>query len=138
MGILEDLGLKPKRQPIASSQKNKIWDRQNGKCAICGKPLQRSSTHYDHIKEVSKGGLSTTSNLRAVCADCHYQRHNEDRAKKADERRKSVGPIDIIVLIGSFVVCYVFLKLRIEISLIVSLLLALGIWYALGGKKQND
>lgn len=64
-----------------------MWERQKGKCSFCGKRLNPSSTHYDHIKQSAHGGKSTTKNLRAVCANCHAERHNKDRAKKADSKR---------------------------------------------------
>ncbi len=84
--------LKPKRQSIAKSQKDIVWDNQKGKCFFCPKKLCPSFTHYDHIKEVHRGGKSITKNLRALCADCHSKRHKEDQARKADKkksRRKS-------------------------------------------------
>ncbi|PIY81370.1 hypothetical protein COY00_03290 [Candidatus Pacearchaeota archaeon CG_4_10_14_0_2_um_filter_35_33] len=71
---------------MTKSQKNTVFDKQKGKCYFCKKRLGLSHTHYDHVKEVSRGGKSTTSNLRVVCANCHYERHNRDKAKKADKR----------------------------------------------------
>ena len=79
---------KHKRQSIARSTKNKVLDRQNNKCAMCKRQLKASSTHFDHKKESHKGGKSTSDNLRAVCANCHYERHNEDKAREADRKRK--------------------------------------------------
>ncbi len=76
-----------KRQSIGRSQKDVVFSRQNGKCAICKKPLNPLSTHYDHKKEVSKGGKSTTDNLRAICANCHSQRHKEDKARELDKKK---------------------------------------------------
>jgi 5-methylcytosine-specific restriction endonuclease McrA len=76
-----------KRQPISKSQKDMVWDKQRGNCWFCKKKLCPSYTHYDHIKEVSKGGKSITSNLRAVCANCHSKRHKFDKAKIADKRK---------------------------------------------------
>ena len=78
---------KNKREPIKKSQKNLVFDNQKGKCYFCKKRLNLSSTHFDHIKEVARGGRSTTSNLRAVCANYHLERHNRDKAMKADKGR---------------------------------------------------
>ena len=78
----------PKRQPVTRSQKNYLLDVQRNRCAFCKKQLKAASTHFDHIKEVSKSGKSTTKNLRALCANCHYERHNTDKARKADKKRK--------------------------------------------------
>ena len=83
---------KSKRQPVARSQKNRVWESQKGKCSFCGRRLNPSSTHYDHIKEVSRGGKSTTKNLRALCSNCHNERHDIDRALKADKKKRGTTP----------------------------------------------
>lgn len=79
---------KNKRQPIGSSQKKVVLKKQKYKCAKCGKPLQMS-IHFDHIKPISKGGKSTTDNLRALCPTCHGDRHIEDTAKELNKKRKT-------------------------------------------------
>jgi len=79
-----------KRQPVAGSQKKAVFIRQNGKCTLCKKQLI-GSIHYDHIKEVSKGGKSITGNLRAICASCHDKRHILDKAKEMDKKRNTRG-----------------------------------------------
>ena len=76
------------RQPVAGSQKRAVFIKQNGKCTLCKKPLI-GSIHYDHIKEVSKGGKSITDNLRAICASCHDKRHILDKAKEMDKKRNT-------------------------------------------------
>lgn len=81
---------KPKRQPVAQSTKRAVLIEQRGKCAFCKKHLV-DSIHYDHIKEVRRGGRSTTDNLRAVCASCHDKRHILDKAKAMDKKRRSRG-----------------------------------------------
>jgi hypothetical protein len=77
---------KPKRQPVAQSTKRAVLIKQKGKCAICPKHLI-GSIHYDHIKPVSEGGKSTSTNLRAICASCHDERHILERAKKMDKKK---------------------------------------------------
>ena len=80
---------KHKRQPVSSSQKKTVLLKQGGRCANpkC-KRILTASVHYDHIKEVSRGGKSTTSNLRAFCASCHQERHILDKAKEMDKKNK--------------------------------------------------
>jgi len=48
------------------------------------------ATHFDHIKEVYKGGKSTISNLQALCANCHHIKTHEDKLKKT-EKKKSLA-----------------------------------------------
>lgn len=78
---------KPKREPVTKSQKNEVLAIQKNKCAKCNKQLDMRATHFDHIKEVYKGGKSVISNLQALCANCHSIKTNKDKLKKAEEKK---------------------------------------------------
>lgn len=77
------------RRSFSQSQRNDIWDKQNGKCARCKNPLKRASTHYDHITPWERGGRTEVKNGQALCANCHSEKTNKDRLKKVDKKRKS-------------------------------------------------
>jgi len=77
-----------KREPISKSQKNEVLARQKNRCAKCPKPLDMRATHFDHIKEVYRGGKSRIENLQALCADCHNIKTHDERLKKVEKRRK--------------------------------------------------
>jgi len=76
------------RGPVSKSQKNEVLARQKSKCARCHKLLDPRATHFDHIKEVYKGGKSTVDNLQALCANCHNIKTHEDKLKKVESKRK--------------------------------------------------
>lgn len=58
-----------RRRVIPSHIKLEVWQRDAGKCAICG---ATDELHFDHILPFSKGGTSlTTANVQLLCA-----RHN--------------------------------------------------------------
>lgn len=67
------------------SHKRKIlYERQSGKCAICGMQLQiddfTSIEDYltlDHILPVSRGGSNGIKNLQGLCRRCNYQKQDE-------------------------------------------------------------
>jgi len=77
---------KNKRVAPTFSQKKAILMEQKNKCAECNKYLT-GSIQFDHIQEHNKKGLTTTSNLRALCGTCHDKRHLRDKAKQIDEKR---------------------------------------------------
>jgi hypothetical protein len=58
-----------RRRIITSSVKLEVWQRDGGKCAMCG---ATDELHFDHIVPFSRGGTSVTAaNVQLLCA-----RHN--------------------------------------------------------------
>lgn len=43
--------------------------------------------HFDHIREVYKGGKSVINNLQALCANCHNIKTHNEKLKKVEKRR---------------------------------------------------
>lgn len=64
------------------SHKRKIlYDRQSGKCAICGMQLQiddhtsvEDYLTFDHILPVSRGGSNGIKNLQGLCRRCNHEK----------------------------------------------------------------
>jgi 5-methylcytosine-specific restriction endonuclease McrA len=82
------------REPVSKSQKNEVLARQKSKCTRCHKLLDPRAMHFDHIKEVYKGGKSTIANLQALCANCHNIKTHEDKLKKVESKRKKTSKED--------------------------------------------
>jgi len=58
-----------RRRVIPTHVKLEVWQRDGGRCAICG---ANDELHFDHILPFSKGGTSlTAANVQLLCA-----RHN--------------------------------------------------------------
>lgn len=55
-------------------EKATMYARQDGKCAICGKPFEISEMHGDHIKPWSKGGKTTLVNGQMLCTACNLKK----------------------------------------------------------------
>lgn len=74
------------------TKKEKIFNKFNGKCCICGVELVKFHKNMgedykrmftiDHIKPISLGGSNDIDNLRPMCQRCNSIRNN-----KAGERR---------------------------------------------------
>jgi hypothetical protein len=57
------------RRSISKAIKIAVWQRDGGKCIVCG---GTDNLHFDHIVPISKGGTSDTAdNIQLLCA-----RHN--------------------------------------------------------------
>ena len=54
------------RRSIPRAIKIAVWQRDGGKCVICG---ETNKLHFDHIVPISKGGTSDTAdNIQLLCA----------------------------------------------------------------------
>ncbi len=47
-----------------------IFAMQGGRCALCGKPLDKNDCHFHHIDPQSKGGSDRIYNISALCGSC--------------------------------------------------------------------
>ena len=52
------------RTTIPMDIANAVWNRDGGKCCICG---SRDNLEFDHIIPISKGGATTFRNLQILC-----------------------------------------------------------------------
>lgn len=62
------------RKKLTPSLRYKILKRDNYKCQICGKLLNDSKFHIDHIYPISRGGKTVEENLQATCARCNLSK----------------------------------------------------------------
>ena len=59
---------RPQRKPISQNVKDKVWNRDGGKCVQCG---SNEDLEFDHIIPHSKGGADTYRNLQLLCEPCN-------------------------------------------------------------------
>lgn len=62
-----------KREQIPQDILDKVWNRDGGKCIICG---SQEKLEFDHIIPFSKGGSNTYRNLQILCEKCNRQKSN--------------------------------------------------------------
>ena len=69
--------LKPRSKIIPTEVKKIVWERDQGKCTMCG---ATDELHFDHDLPYSKGGTSITAdNVKILCA-----RHNLSKSDKIE------------------------------------------------------
>jgi hypothetical protein len=71
--LIEDIGIRrdPKRL-FDDAEKSTIYERAQGKCGICGEPVDYSDAEYDHFPlPHTLGGKTVVENGRLVHAACH-------------------------------------------------------------------
>lgn len=64
---------KGKRPEISKAKRKRIYIRDKGICAYCGKHLdfKPNGFHIDHIKPLAKGGNNEDENLTLSCGHCN-------------------------------------------------------------------
>ena len=57
--------------------KRSAYEKQKGKCPLCGKKFELSEMHADHIKPWSKGGKTVAANCQMLCTQCNIKKSNK-------------------------------------------------------------
>jgi len=74
-GELVENRYRPRTRIIPSSVKKLVWERDKGKCVLCG---ANDELHFDHDVPYSKGGASVSfENVRILCARHNLQKSNK-------------------------------------------------------------
>lgn len=56
------------RQPIPREVKDRVWQRDRGRCAECG---SQQLLEFDHVIPLAMGGSNTERNLQLLCEACN-------------------------------------------------------------------
>ena len=54
--------------------RQKVYEKQNGICAACGKPFTIEEMDADHIIPWSKGGKTEEANCRMISKACNQRK----------------------------------------------------------------
>lgn len=86
------------------SFRNRVWERDNGKCVLCGKGVPHLFV-CDHIIALCNGGRDWYNdpimfNFQTLCLDCNKKKTHEDiqRLVVTKKRVKAVGEGGLILL----------------------------------------
>ena len=62
--------MKPNASRVSTTTRREVFDRAGNQCENCGSVY---ALEIDHIRPVSRGGLSTLANLRVLCRSCNQR-----------------------------------------------------------------
>lgn len=63
-----------KRMTIPSDVANAVWNRDGGRCCMCG---AKEELEFDHIIPLSKGGATSFRNLQLLCKTCNIRKSDK-------------------------------------------------------------
>ena len=64
------------RRKFTGYEKDAVYERYNGQCAICGRPVSRKRMIISHKTPLSKGGTNGMDNLLLSCWSCSQAKQN--------------------------------------------------------------
>jgi 5-methylcytosine-specific restriction endonuclease McrA len=86
------ISLKPRKPEVArpaivrnSSLRRKVWERDQGICAECGR--YSAKWQCDHTTALHVNGADTLENARTLCSSCHRRKSGSELTVKAKTDR---------------------------------------------------
>ena len=85
--MIEDVGT-TKRNNLSAKRKLAIWEREHGKCMICGVKLTTGKFIFEHVRALELGGSDTDDNIRLTCKGCATEKTKQDHSMAAKAKRR--------------------------------------------------
>ena len=64
------------RKGFSAEIRNDVYERTQGKCALCGKFVRFDQFTIDHIIPLAKGGTNERNNLQCTCKRCNAMKQD--------------------------------------------------------------
>lgn len=74
---IEDRRARKAKQFVEHVDRLEVYERDGGKCYMCGTSVDARSFHLDHLIPLIKGGLHETSNTAVSCPPCNLSKHSK-------------------------------------------------------------
>jgi 5-methylcytosine-specific restriction endonuclease McrA len=87
---VEDMGT-TKRGNLSQRRKLAIWEREHGKCMVCGVKLMTGGFIYEHVRALELGGTDTDDNIRLTCKPCATSKTKIDHQTAGKAKRKKAS-----------------------------------------------
>jgi len=72
-----------------------IWEREQGKCMVCGCKLQVGRFIFEHVRALELGGTDTPDNIRLTCLPCAREKTRDDHSRAAKAKRQKSNALGL-------------------------------------------
>jgi len=82
--VLDNCALRRARKRGATVEKVRrgyVFERDGGRCHVCGKKVPKKGWHMDHLIPLSRGGEHSLLNVAASCPRCNLRKHAKPGAQ---------------------------------------------------------
>lgn len=76
------------RHSVPNSLRRNAYNKQNGKCAMCGQKIQYINATVDHVIPISKGGKNSVDNMEVMCYVCNQMKRDQFKDDFLEHIRK--------------------------------------------------
>ena len=96
MKTMEDEEKKRRHKAIPKAVRQKVYQKYDGHCAYCGRPIDYKDMQVDHIQAHILGGPDNLENYNPTCRQCNFYKGVMDienfrsQLKKIRERLRKV------------------------------------------------
>ncbi|MCI7200469.1 HNH endonuclease [Megasphaera elsdenii] len=93
---LKDRERARRHKPIPKAVRQKVYEKYDGHCAYCGKPIEYKEMQVDHIQAHYLGGADEMDNYNPACRMCNFYKGTmsidrfREELRKLQERLKKV------------------------------------------------
>ena len=91
-GTVQGIDFQNGRLKGFSSADEFVYERQDGRCFCCGRPIE----HYHHIVPRHEGGADGPDNKVGLCSNCHGRIHTGELALDMEGYRKKYAPLSVL------------------------------------------
>ena len=72
MKTMEDEEKKRRHKAIPKAVRQKVYQKYDGHCAYCGRPIDYKDMQVDHIQAHILGGPDNLENYNPTCRQCNF------------------------------------------------------------------
>jgi hypothetical protein len=88
MKAMEDKEKKRRHKAIPRAIRQKVYQKYDGHCAYCGRPINYKDMQVDHIQAHYLGGADELANYNPACRMCNFYKSTMNIEKFRSELKK--------------------------------------------------